>query len=108
MKVDFGIKIVNLAGKPIVEDGTEVTLGIVAANALLADNPQTKTAGAEKLKRFTLAQRAYPSGVEDITLEEATQLKEAIAEWCPTLVVGQAWTAIEAAAGAAPLKAVKK
>src|ERR1700685_1289803 len=88
--VDFSTVIKGLDGQPImVKEGTPLTLGEVAAGALLKDDPTLS--GKEKVSRYVLAQKVYNAKDITLTLDEAKLIKEQIGKnWSP-IIVGPAW-----------------
>lgn len=99
MKVDFSQVLRNFEGTAMKEGERELTLAIVAANALLADDPAL-TSGVLKMERYNLAQRVYDYRNHDrgldLTLKESALIGDRIAALYSTLVAGQAITMIEA------------
>jgi hypothetical protein len=98
MKIDFDSKIVDLAGNevPIKEDNVEVplTLKSVSINSLMSQTKENES-GEVKLKNYKLAERIFVGGVVEIEAEEITLLKEKIALFWGTLVVGCAGKILE-------------
>lgn len=89
MKIDFSAIAMGLNGKPLTrpepgEDGQMVdtpwTLGQLAATALMA--PRQAEAGGPSVKsvieRFGLAQRLYKGGSQDLSVQDAAQIHEAV------------------------------
>ena len=107
MKVDFEYIFKDLEGEVVldrqldanghIKEGSEkpLTLRRVATQALISANDAGKITGDVKAKRYDLAMRLIKGGVQDITVEEASMLKELIGNNYAPLVVGQAYKIIE-------------
>lgn len=102
MKLDFSQQLRNLDGSPMVESApgsdvsVKVTLGIVAANALLApDDPSAKQSGDDKARAYSLATRVYGASELDITVDDASFIKKRVGQSMPTIVVGQVYELID-------------
>ena len=93
---NFSAKILDLNGKPVVDDGKEVTLGDVAVRALmsLAQDEQS-LAGEEKFKRFALAMRLKDGGEVAVSAEDIAMLKKLIGKLYTPLVVGRAFPLLD-------------
>lgn len=85
------------AGKDIIEQ-RPITLAGIAVNALLAQHEDERAlAGADKVKRYKLAQKIHDStGEIEIMSEEVALLKTLIGKTYPPLLVGLAWGLLEA------------
>jgi hypothetical protein len=104
MKINFDQKIVNLEGKPMMEqtqdnDGErgpdrEVTLGRACVNALLTPEDK-KVDGPEKLVRFELAKKIYKGGEVDLETDEISKIKGLVGDVYGVLVTGRAWKLLE-------------
>lgn len=97
MKLDFSSVLRNLDGKPL-KWGSEVdaTLGIISAEALLANTEDQRGAPAEeKLSRWKLAQRIHGAKVIDVTAEDIVLLKRAINAAFSVAIVGPAFELLD-------------
>lgn len=85
------------AGRDIIEQHP-ITLAGIAVNALLAQHEDERTLpGADKVKRYKLAQKIYDAlGEMDVTAEDVALLKTLIGKTYPPLLVGLAWQILEA------------
>lgn len=100
---NFDAKIVNLDGKPLLDEkGNEVGLTVrtVCVNALMAPLSQEDQAkpdsGVEKTKRMEMARRIQLNEPYTYSAEDISTLKKLInAMYSSPLVVGQAWKALE-------------
>ncbi len=94
-------------GKPVVDGGQPVTLGMVAVLALDAPVPQSPNMLSEKLGRYKLQMRLHgATGPVEITVEEAAIIKKCLGEMpqFSPLVVGRVVDDLE---GTAPAKDVR-
>lgn len=97
-EVDFSRHITDLDGKDIpvsaAKDAKPTDLALIAGTALLVDpqpGPGTPSMRPEdKLARFNLALKVHKSGQVNLTSEEVTLLKSAIATAFGSLVYGRA------------------
>jgi hypothetical protein len=98
MKVDFTKILTTLSGEPLIVNGASMTLALTATEGLLAapKSGEKPLAATAALKRYELAKRIHDAREAiDITTEEASDIKNAVAVvWTP-LVVGQACALIE-------------
>ena len=104
MNIDFSQNICNINGEVMKSDdeGTPVTLGIVAVNALLTNSEKEEKeksiSADEKVKRFLLASKIQSAKEEvSLTVEEVAIIKKTIAYIYTTLVVGRAFELLEKA-----------
>jgi len=94
MKIDYSKKINTLAGKPYqVENGVDLTLGDIVAEALATD----QTGG--KMKLYSLAQTAFKKGVSEVDSADLVLIKKAVAD-CKSyngnaLILGQSLELLE-------------
>jgi len=99
MKVNFNQIITDLDEKPIIDSVTSemVILKKVCINALLGNVPNEEVKGTEKLSRFTLAKKINDAGdyEVEITVEEVAKIKELIAKFFTTLIVGKCYSMLE-------------
>lgn len=104
--VDFSHSILQLDGTPMrigdAEKGKIFTLADVAENALLADyRDETSLEPAEKLKRFTLAQKieAHRAGGDlSLTADEIAMIKKLVGKAYNALVLGRVTEFLDPAA----------
>lgn len=100
MKVALGTKLTDLDGKDIVIDdaGKPATLRYIIVTALMGVYESEKDLpGADKLKRFLLAQRIHKSeGDANLSTEEVVEIKKLVSLAFPSpLVVGQVFEILE-------------
>ena len=92
MKINFSQKLLNLYGETIVDEASKnpLTLSKVCVEALLANDRNENIDGVEKLRRFELAKAIHEGKKDSLSAEETVLLKELVAKYFSTLVVGQA------------------
>ena len=97
MKFNFDVPLEGLDGTPVKgDDKKEIMLKDTCVNSLLANVPNEKFDGEEKLKRFLLAQRIEIAEKEiEITAEEITKIKECAGKAMGILVSGSIWFMLE-------------
>lgn len=84
LATDFSQPILDLKDQPVLVQGAPLTLGIVAANALLAD--EKGLTGTQKIERFELAKKIYSGGSLELSEEERVRIKELVEKNYPPLV----------------------
>lgn len=99
MKIDFSSVLKGLDGKELKGDlkgEKSLTLGSVCVESLMASFPdEERLSGNDKVKRFKLAQKIYNRTPVDITVEDASLIKELIGKAYGPLIVGQVWDLLE-------------
>jgi len=99
MKYDLSVKIVDIKGEPIKDSNISLTVKDVCIQALLANftTEDNKIDGAEKYKRFKLAQRLEnnQNSVIGLNAEEVTLIKKLLGMAFTTLIVGQVYDLLE-------------
>lgn len=96
MKIDWTQPLTDLSGATISdEQGRPITLGKTAIHALLT--VRETVAAQEKFERFLVAGKVHANA--DITLEEATLIKQATGEVLTPLAMGVIWQALEGNSG---------
>jgi hypothetical protein len=100
MKIDFTKVLTTFDGQEIKEGDKVFTLGFVAANALLTDEPaqqgQAPVDGMTKAKNGWLAEKIYQSiSPLEITAEEIVLVKDKVGKFFPTLIVCQVYKMLE-------------
>jgi hypothetical protein len=101
MVIDFSAHLTTLSGQPLretPESERPITLGLVAAEALLAlapDEHGTLTP-ARSIQRYSVASRIYAASAPvSLTAEEVADIKRLVAlRWAP-LIAGQACLMLE-------------
>lgn len=93
MVVDFGQVLKSLGGRALIDsdaatENTPLTLGHVAANALMF--PNKVDSGVVKVQKYDLALKVYKEGEVVLTDAEVDVIKSAISEGYAPLVCGQA------------------
>ena len=100
MKVDFDAMLKALDGNPIPFDdkGQPTTLKDVCVAPLVNElgNDRESSTGDDKFKRWQLAGRIAKGGVVEISADEVKMLKERIGKGYGAVIVGPAWTLLEA------------
>ncbi len=100
MQIDFSKVIRTIDGEEmklarVGREPVPMTLGLVAIEALLGDDPQA-TASA-KVERFVLASKIQAATVPlDLSPESVTLIRERIGALCPTLICGRAFELLDA------------
>jgi len=92
---EAGQPVLDNRGGPVLEGGTPITLGRVCVRALMANEEGDTAPGEEKLKRYDLARELQKGGTQSVKSEDVTMLKERIAKFFSTLVVGQTYHMLE-------------
>jgi len=95
MNIDFSEKLRDVEGNVLVEGGRDVELWRVCQNVLLAFDPQAKTTGEEKAKRYGLAVELVDGGAHDLAVEDVALIKKLVGDLMAPLVVGQVWRMLE-------------
>lgn len=102
-EISFSTVILDMEGKPIVDQGVETTLGKYVIAALLAvyqDEPNL--AGEEKVKRFVIASKIQsaagtPGQKVDLTVDEIALVKKLCGKAFAPMVVGRLWALLDPA-----------
>lgn len=88
MKINFSAVLTDLTGKPLMaSEDTEWTVGVVVAEALLAQQDQLTAALVST--RYELALRVCKGGEHEITASEAGIIQELVAKHCAPIAAGQ-------------------
>lgn len=94
MKIDFSQELVDFRTKETIKKEVNgsapspMTLGFCCSEALVTPN-QDKSAD-KKVADLMLAMKVFPGGEVEITTEEASRLKEKVADaWPSPMVAGQ-------------------
>jgi hypothetical protein len=96
--IDFTTVLSGLDGKPLVAEGVPtMTLGEVAANALVNSYKDENPTGQEKVKRWALALRIHAASEVELTADEVKLIKDLVAKLYGPLVVGQVWSILDPA-----------
>jgi len=105
MKMDFTKSLINLDGTAMKErvasdDGKtelmEVTLGLIASNALLQGAADEKVDGNKKQDRWMLAARIRRAKSKvSLSIEELQTVKKLIGDTYPAAIVGPAYLMLE-------------
>ena len=103
--IDFTAQLRDLSGEGIIERTLDaknmermkpLTLGAVAANALLAQTEEDKSmTGEEKVRRYSLAMKVVTNAEAALKAEEVAEIKKVVAKAYGPLVVGQAWKLLD-------------
>lgn len=99
MKIDFDQKLKNFRDETIKEtpqkNSDDLTLKTVCINALLANIPNERIEGKEKLERYEFALKLKNGGTIEITVEQAAKLKDLVGKVYNTVISGQTWQMLE-------------
>jgi len=99
MRIDFDAFLFNMDGTNLKDVTTgkerDCRLSTVCVNALLGENPHNRISGEEKLKRYILATKIYKAGVQEVSAEEVSLMKQLIGEFYPPLITGQSMMMLE-------------
>mgnify|MGYP003436270141 FL=1 len=90
MKIDFSTPIKNLDGTAMMRtEGQPWQIGILAAEALLAQPKQGALTVAQVSERYALAMRIFPGEEVEITTAEADIIQRAVADNCAPIAAAQ-------------------
>lgn len=96
MKINFAAALHDLDGKPLLEEGLAITLGVIACRSLMATFNDEQSLGAEvKVKRFKMALDITRGDDQDIPVEDVAELKRLIGKAYGPLIVGRCYEIIE-------------
>ena len=95
MKVNFSQVLLDLEGNALKDGGKDVTLGAMAAQALLAADPNTPESGEEKARAYDVATKVYRGGEVELSVEDVSLTKKKIGQHMTAIVVGQAFRMLE-------------
>jgi len=96
MKINFKVKLKNLAGKTLKDGDKDVTLKDVSINALLGNYKNENINGNEKLKRFMLATRiSEATGEIELENDDVKLVKDMIAKGYSTLITARTWQILD-------------
>jgi len=95
MKVNFSEVFVDLDGDVITDNGKPVTLGKMAAQALLATDPNAPESGDEKARAYSVALTANRGGEAELDIEDVALIKQKIGKYMTAIIVGQAFRMLE-------------
>lgn len=92
MKINLDVEILDIRGRPIIIQGEEevLTLKDVCINAILLEGQDEKIEGKEKVRRYQLALKIKEGGVQNLSVEDLSLLKEKVGRMYTVLVAGQA------------------
>jgi hypothetical protein len=97
MKKDLDQKIKNIHGKVTLNpDGTESTLGFLAAVALSSHFQEEKIGVEEKLKRGALSHQLIKGGTQDLKPEDIVLIKKCIGMITTPDIIFTAFTLLDA------------
>ena len=93
MKVNLKTSLKAFDGADVTDATGPVLISTLCINALMKEDT---VAGAEKMKRFLLARRIYDAeGDLDITVEEASLIKDLVGSTFAPIVVGRVYELLE-------------
>lgn len=96
MKIDFSAFILGIDNKVLIDGDKHVTLATVSVNALMGTFPdETNLPGEKKFERFKIAMKVVDGGEQELTTEEATEIKKTVGKAYGPLIVGRVFTLIE-------------
>lgn len=92
------VELDEATGDPIIlEQANDCTLRLVAINAIGAQlRGDESMSGEEKFKLYALAQKINGGGVVEVDEKDIGVLKDRIAKAYPVMVVGAAWSILNA------------
>lgn len=105
MKRDFSVVLIGLDGDEFKNVKAQpLTLGDLSSTVLGAKyQGEQDLSGDAQYKRYLLAERVHAGGVQDVTAEEVTLIKQLIAKACEPRLLGPAYRALETDASEASL-----
>lgn len=97
MKKNFDFILKELNGKPATDAADKpIPASKVLTDALLTLGEKDRDlGGAEKVKRFQLAEKVMGGGLLDYSIDELTMIKDLVGRNFPPLAVGQIWAYLE-------------
>ena len=99
LAIDFTTPLLDLQGKPFVDDKgdpvKDFTLSKLCTNALLANYPDEQIEGAEKYKRYELANKINNAKNPALSVEELALIKRLVAKGYSAAFVGPAWKLLD-------------
>jgi len=99
MKIDFGAVLMDFKTKEPLklnpENDKVVTLGFISVEALLAEIQEKPRNGNQKLEAYNLATKIHNETVVEITVTQASGLKDRIGEVYGPIIVGQCWPLLD-------------
>lgn len=98
MKIDFAKELNNHDGLALTYQGKPATLGLMVRAALDADFADERIAGAEKFKRWRLAERTLKPDAE-FTVAEVKTMMDVLAKAFPPAIVGPAFQILDPTEG---------
>lgn len=94
MKYNLSGLVLEINGKPALQDGKTVSLNELCIQALCALDHEIS--GDEKMKRAVLAETLYKSrGVVDIPLEDAKRIKDTTGKFLSGIAIMQIWRILD-------------
>jgi len=95
MKINMDVQLIGLQGEPIKRGKEEVTLKLIAMNALLL--PVEKDDEKKKYEKWELYKKIKNERGNEVylTVSEIAMIKELIGKHEPPLIMGQCWDLIE-------------
>lgn len=97
MKIDFSKTLKSYDGKDITGENGPATLKEISLNALTATlRGDENMSGMEKFKLYNLAIDIHKNPEVDISVENVSSIKDRIGKAYSQVVVGAAWSILEA------------
>jgi hypothetical protein len=97
MQINVNDVLTQLDGTPLKDmvngEAKDATVGMAIINALLA--PAEGDNGVKKVQKYELAMRVYKNDSVDITVEEATLIKECVGRAFAPIIVGQLFALLD-------------
>ena len=91
MKIRTGEILRDLDGEDLMDDGDSLTVGGVCANALL----KSQQGASDAVKMYSLANKLYSDDEVELTSDEASKIKEAVARHYIVAVSGPVATILD-------------
>jgi hypothetical protein len=100
MKVDLTIPLRTFSGEPVLDDNNkEVTLAMIATQALLSESREQQAEPSEKLECYLLAQKVHQAeGPVNLKSEEVSLIKKKAGASMTTMAFGALVTTLEGGA----------
>ena len=97
MKLNFDNLLLDFNGESIKDSNTqkEISLRIVAINALIATIEGIIVEPMKKFERYKLAEKVHAGGMVEVTAEEISEIEDCVGRAYSVVVVGAAYKLLE-------------
>lgn len=96
MQRNFDAHLTDLYGNVILDENkNKIPMSAPLVNVLLAEFPEERIDGVEKLKRFKLAEKISKGGPIDLDIDELALLKKLVGKWLNPLLNGKIMPLLE-------------